>query len=315
MDRIYPQIIGVGHCCQDSICTVEEYPAEDGSTHITAIDDSQGGGAVATAMVAAARLGVPAGILANLGDDAVGSRIEEEFIRLGVSAEGIRKVAGERSSSSIVMVDPRKGTRTKFPYKDNLPAIDFDEGQRELLRHARILHLDGTNYENAWRAASLAKEYGVLVSLDGCSMQKDNEKNRRLAAMADILIMNAKYPYRVSGRTSLAEAMEEMASYGAAVVISTAGGDGCYSWEDGRLCRYPAYRTQVKDTTGAGDVFHGAFLTAYLEGRTTRECIRFASAVAALKCRRMGGRAGIPARQEAEAFMREAQGGVPSGLE
>lgn len=307
MDKDFPQIIGVGHCCQDSICTVEEYPAEDSSTHITAIDDSQGGGAVATAMVAAERLGVHTGMIANLGGDAVGERIIREFRQLGVATEGIRRIAGGRSSSSIVMVDPCKGTRTKFPYKDNLPEIVFDGEQRELLRHARILHLDGTNYENAWKAANLAKEYGVLVSLDGCSMQKENEKNRRLAAMADILIMNAKYPYRVSGQKTLAEAMAYMASLGAEVVISTAGGDGCYAWEAGELIHYPAFRTEVKDTTGAGDVFHGAFLTAYLEGQSLRDCIRFASAVSALKCRRFGGRAGIPDREEAGLFIKREE--------
>ncbi|MCI8564989.1 MAG: carbohydrate kinase family protein [Lachnospiraceae bacterium] len=305
MEKDYVRIVGVGHCCQDSICTVEEYPAEDSSTHITAIDDSQGGGAVATALAAASRLGVSTGMIANLGDDAIGDQIFEEFTRLGISTEGIARIAGGRSSSSIVMVDPKKGTRTKFPYKDGLPAIVFDEGRRALLRRARVLHLDGTNYENAWQAACLAREYGVTISLDGCSMQKDNEKNRRLAAMADLLIMNAKYPYRVSGQETLADAMEYMASLGAKVVISTAGKDGCYAWENNALKHYPACPVEVKDTTGAGDVFHGAFLTAYLEERPLGECIRFASAVSALKCRQFGGRAGIPTRKEAEAFMRE----------
>lgn len=298
MEREFPQIIGVGHCCQDCICTVEEYPAEDSSTHITDMDDSQGGGAVATALVAACRLGASAGMIANLGDDLIGDGIEKEFVRLGVSTRGIRRIPGGRSSSSIVMVDPQKGTRTKFPYRDNLPGIAFDEEQREILRHARILHLDGTNYENAWRAAHLAKEYGVTISLDGCSMQKDNEKNRRLAAMADILIMNAKYPYRVAKKEDLSEAMADMAAMGAKVVVSTAGAGGCYAWEDGRMNHYPAYPVKALDTTGAGDVFHGAFLAAYLEGRTTGECIRFASVAAALKCRLPGGRAGIPTKEE-----------------
>lgn len=307
MEKEFPQIIGVGHCCQDSICTVEEYPPEDGSTHITAIDDSQGGGAVATALVAAGRLGVSAGMIANLGDDAIGDRIFDEFTRLGICTRGITRIEGGRSSSSIVMVDPKKGTRTKFPYKDGLPPIAFDEGCRELLRHAKILHLDGTNYENAWQAACLAREYGVTVSLDGCSMQADNEKNRRLAAMADLLIMNAKYPYRVSGQATLEKAMESMASLGAKAVISTAGKDGCFSWEDGALRHYPAYPVEAKDTTGAGDVFHGGFLAAYLEGRPLGACIRFAGAVAALKCRQFGGRAGIPSREEAEFFIRKVR--------
>lgn len=307
MDIKYPQIIGVGHCCQDSICTIEEYPPEDGSTHITAIDDSQGGGAVATAMVAAARLGVSVGVIANLGDDGTGDRILEGFQQYGVNTGCIRRIAGGRSSSSVVMVDPAKGTRTKFPYRDNLPAVGFDEEQRAMLKHAKILHLDGTNYENAVRAASLAKEYGVMVSLDGCSMQKDNEKNRRLAAMADILIMNARYPRRVSECQEMRKAMEYMASLGAQVVISTAGKDGCYAYLEGKVRCFPVFSVNAVDTTGAGDVFHGAFLTAYLEEKDIRKCIRFASAVSALKCLKFGGRAGIPSREEALAFLKKQE--------
>ena len=301
-DRV-PQIIGVGHCCQDSICTIEEYPPEDGSTHITAIDDSQGGGAVATAMVAAARLGMSVGMIANLGDDATGDRIRADFERYGMDTSGIGRIAGGRSSSSVVLVDPNKGTRTKFPYRDNLPSIEWHERQRAFLKKPRVLHLDGTNYDNAMKAAMLAKEYRVIVSLDGCSMQKDNDKNRRLAAMADILIMNARYPKRVSGKETMVEAMQEMASLGAQVVISTAGKDGCYAVIDGEVHQFSAFAVPAIDTTGAGDVFHGAFLTAWLEGKDLRQCIRFASAVSALKCLKLGGRAGIPIREEAEAFL------------
>ena len=307
MRERYPQIIGVGHCCQDSICTIEEYPPEDGSTHITAIDDSQGGGAVATAMVASARLGVFTGMIAHLGDDGTGDQIAGDFETYGLDITGIRRIPGGRSSSSIVMVDPQKGTRTKFPYRDNLPPICWDEQQRDLLKHAKVLHLDGTQYENAVAAATLAKEYGVVVSLDGCSMQKDHAKNRRLAAMADILIMNARYPKKVSGQEDIRQAMLEMASLGSGIVISTAGKEGCYAVLDGKVHHFTAYNVEAIDTTGAGDVFHGAFLTAWLEQKDVRECIRFASAVSAMKCLKIGGRAGIPTRQEVDRFLQTAE--------
>ena len=307
MRERYPQLIGVGHCCQDSICTIEEYPPEDSSTHITAIDDSQGGGAVATAMVAAAKLGVLTGMIAHLGDDSTGDRIAGDFESYGMDITGIRRIVGGRSSSSIVLVDPGKGTRTKFPYRDNLPSIEWDEQQKELLRNAKILHLDGTQYENAVAAATLAREYGVVVSLDGCSMQKDHAKNRKLAGMADILIMNAKYPLKVSGQDDIRQAMLEMAALGSKVVISTAGKNGCYAVFDGKVHHFSAYPVDAIDTTGAGDVFHGAFLTAWLEQKDVRECIRFASAVSAMKCLKIGGRAGIPSRKEVEQFLREAE--------
>ena len=297
-------VIGIGHCCQDSICVVEAYPPEDGSTHILSIDDSQGGGAVATALAAAARLGVPCAMMAHLGDDAIGDKIMEGFARYGVGTDWIRRVPGGRSSSSMVMVNPATGSRTKFPFRDALPPLDFDEAQKSAIGRARVLHLDGTRYENAVKAAEIAKAAGVTVSLDGCSRQKDNALNLRLAALADILIMNAVYPFAVSGKADREEALRFMAGLGQKqVVMMTAGSDGSYALIDGRVEHFPAFPVKAVDTTGAGDVFHGAFLTRWLETRDVRECIRFASAVSALKCLKPGGRSGIPARAEADAFL------------
>lgn len=296
-------ILGIGHCCQDFICTVEAYPPEDGSTHILSIDDSQGGGAVATAMAAASRLGVPCSVMANLGDDDAGDRIEEGFHAFGVNTSLIRRIAGGRSSTSIVMVNPATGSRTKFPYRDALPPLLFDEEQRMAIGKAEILHLDGTQYENAVRAAEIAKKMGTIVSLDGCSRQKDNEKNLRLARMADILIMNAVYPFSISGREDMEEALSFAAGLGnKQVVVMTAGKNGCFALLNGKLEHFPAYPVQAVDTTGAGDVFHGAFLVKWLETKDIRACIRFASAAAALKCTRLGGRAGIPTLKQVEAL-------------
>ena len=298
------RIAGIGHCCQDSICIVENYPQEDSSTHILSIDDSQGGGAVATALAAASRLGVPSAMLANLGDDSIGDKILEGFRAFHVDASCVQRFPGERSSSSIVMVNPKKGTRTKFPYRENLPALTFDEKRRAMIAGAQVLHLDGTRYENALAGAQIAKEVGTLVSLDGCSIQKDNDKNIALAAMADILIMNAVYPFAVSGEEDREKALAFMAGLGdKQVVVMTAGSNGSYAWIDGRMEHFPAFSVNAVDTTGAGDVFHGAFLVKWLESRDIRSSIRFASAVSALKCQKPGGRSGIPTREAAEAFL------------
>lgn len=309
--RSYPYVVGIGHCCRDTICTVEAYPPEDGSTHILSMDDSQGGGAAATALVAAARLGMRAEVIANIGTDTTGDAIVSEFAAEGVGTRGVTRIAGGRSSVSYVMVDSEKGTRTKFPYWDNLPPIVFDGEKRRLIEGAAALHLDGTQYENALNAAQIAKEAGVPVSLDGCSMQKDNAKNLKLAAMADILIMNARYPLRVSGQADIEDALRAMAALGGAkVVVTTRGGEGCWALAGGRLRHFPAFPVKAVDTTGAGDVFHGAFLTAWLEGRGIEDSIRFASAVSALKCTRYGGRAGIPAREAAEDFLAAQSKGI-----
>ena len=300
-----PVIAGVGHCCQDHICTVEQYPPEDGSTHILSIDDSQGGGAVATALAAASRLGAKACLLARLGDDSTGDKILRGLAADGVDVALVSRVPGGRSSASYVMVNPETGSRTKFPYRDNLPPITFSAAERRAIAGADALHLDGTRYENALNAAKIAREAGTLVSLDGCSRQADNRLNLELAAMADILVMNAAYPFRVSGLDDREEALRFMAALGTPrVVMMTAGADGVYAVAGGKVHHYPAFQVRAVDTTGAGDVFHGAFLTRWLETEDTEESIRFAQAAAALKCLRPGGRAGIPDRGQLTAFLR-----------
>ena len=278
------QIAGVGHSCLDRLCTIESYPREDDSTHITSIA-VQGGGAVATALVAASRLGASTAWIGNAGTDIISSEILRLLEADGVSTAYAARRPDAAGLESFVMVNPQNGSRTKFPERDVNPPIEWTE---EL---------------SAALAASIAREAGVVVSLDGCSMQADNERNRKLASMADILIMNRKYPLRVSGLPDYREALLEMASWGPRIVMCTLGDEGVLAVIDGRVESFPAFEVKAVDTTGAGDVFHGAFLRGYLDGMDLRSCIRFSSAVAALKCTKIGGRSGIPTMDEALAFM------------
>lgn len=300
------QIVGVGYGCVDKICMVEDFPVEDSSTHITS-RVIQGGGAVATAMVAVARLGVPCAFIGNIGNDMMSDEVVRQFKADGVCTDYMVRRDDCYGLESIVMVNPASGSRTKFPQRDYNPPITWDQRLKDVIRDAKILHLDGTHYENAINAARIAKECGTLVSLDGCSMQKDNEKNRALATLADILIMNAKYPLRVSGKDDYDEALLEMATWGQKRIIGcTLGDKGSKFVIDGKVVNFPSYKAQkVVDTTGCGDVFHGSFLNAYVSGMDLEQCIRFASASACCKCAMPGGRAGIPTRETVLKMIRE----------
>ncbi len=301
------QVVGVGHSCLDQVCSIERYPAEDDSTHITAIS-VQGGGAVATACVAASRLGISAAFIGNLGQDRVSDSILELFVEDGVYIDAVVRRDDCFGLQSFVMVNQSMGTRTKFPQRDTNPVIQWTQDLVLMIENAKVVHLDGTNWENAFKASRIAKEAGVLVSLDGCSMQADNQKNRKLASMADFLIMNNKYPLRVSGKPTIEEALLEMAHWGPSFVACTLGKRGSVAVIDGKLEYFDAVSVEpVVDTTGAGDVFHGAFIVALLDGMTKPECMRFASAAAALKCTKVGGRAGIPNKDEVLAIMQKSK--------
>ena len=300
----FPEIIGVGHCCQDYICSIENYPLEDSSTHILDMDGSQGGGGMATAMVAAARLGSGVGIIANLSDDEVGKKILNGLETEGIDTSLIRILKGYRSSLGIVMVNKTNGSRTKFPYHDNLPEIEFGETSMEAMRHASILHLDGTRYENAIHAARIGKSLGLKISLDAASFKKIREENINLLQMADIIIADEKYPRKLLGINDDEQALLKMEEqFPPEILAMTLGKKGYLYIQEGEVLHGNAFPVEAVDSTGAGDTFHGAFLSEYLRTKDTSRCLRFASAAAALKCTALGGRAGIPKYEEVINFM------------
>ncbi|HKM42934.1 MAG TPA: carbohydrate kinase family protein [Limnochordia bacterium] len=303
------ELVGVGNCCYDYLCTIKEYPPEDGSTKILDIQ-TQGGGAVATALVAASRLETPVAFIGELGDDEVGQKIASELKRERVNLSAVDLRREVTSLTSYVMIQPEHGTRTKFPLLDHSPPFAWDERRKRMVKEAQAVHLDGTHYSNARNAAELAKKYGVTISLDGSTRQKDNRLNQELASMADILITSASYPTAVTGKNTLEEALLEMGTWGPSLVMATVGARGVYALMDGEIVHYPAKTAQVVDSTGAGDVFHGAFLAAYLKGHDPVQCIDVAQYAAARKCEQIGGRRGIPTWEQVQEYLLSSQSTV-----
>ena len=299
----YPEVVAVGHLCMDNIFLCEDFPAENSSKHILSYSRHSGGTAC-QAIVALSRLGVPTGYMSPLGDDEIGKTLYQECEREGVDLSFCQVVPGVTSHFTNVLVNVKRNTRTFLSYHGKFPPMRFGREEREYLAHAELLHLDNTQNANALAAARIAKEHDVTVSLDGSSMDKDPEKNWELAKMADILITNENYPMRLTGIDDQQEALLEMERRLAPkVLIATNGGKGCVCVQDGKVVTYPAYQVRVVDTTGAGDVFHGAFLYGYLHHFDLERCIQFSSAMAAMSCGAVGGRDGIPTLEEVSQFM------------
>lgn len=295
-------ITGVGAAVLDHLNLIEDYPKEDGSTHITQII-CQGGGACATAIVAAHRLGMHGQMITTIGDDETGRMILDGLDQEGIDTTMVEIVPDGISPHSEIMVNPQTGTRTKFVCNNTLPPIAWNKDQIDQIRNSDLLHVDGTRYDNAMAAIKIAKQYGIPVSVDGCHMEEDKELNRSMALEADILIMNARYPKLVAKTATTEEALAFFAANGPKVVISTQGTNGCLAWIDGKAEVFPAYSVKAVDSTGAGDVFHGAFLASYMNDGDVRRAIRYASIAAALKCTQVGGRAGIPTDREIVSYL------------
>lgn len=291
-DRLFPTAVAVGHLCVDTICLMDGFTDENTSKHIEEVDQQAGGGA-SQAMVAFSRLGGNAGYLGVLGNDSNGDYLLDGLKEERVDVSLVHRAQGT-SAFSFVCVNRLNASRTLHNFHDRLPALQFKQDEQDYITQARFLHLDGTMYANAVKAAAIARENHVTVSLDGSSMQKDNQLNINLAKMADILIMNEHYPCRLMEDDNRERALLRIARFGARIVISTLGEKGCVAVVDGQIVRFGAYHVEAVDTTGAGDVFHGAFLRALELGFPLEQAIRFSSAVSAIKCLSPGGRRGIP---------------------
>ncbi|MBC7238615.1 MAG: sugar kinase, partial [Chloroflexi bacterium] len=159
-------------------------------------------------------------------------------------------------------------------------------------------------------AAQWMHSAGKTVTFDGGKTRGPiSPVVREIIRYVDILICGEGFAQALTGVEGLWPAAEAALALGPRVVVQTLGAEGSYTLTREERFHTPAFSVEVVDTTGAGDVFHGAYLVGLLHGWDLRTVALFSSAVAALKCTKLGGRAGIPTMKEALAFL--AAQGVP----
>ncbi len=302
-EAIY-EVVGLGVSTVDLIHLVDELPGGElvQKARRTLLE---GGGPVATAMATLARLGSRAAMIDRLGDDWRGRLILEAFQREGVATELIRIEQGATSSIATVLVRQRDGARTFVFSPGSSRELEGGDIDAELFSRTKILHLNGRHWGACLKAAEAAREKGVKVSFDG-GAGRYRPALRALFPLVDICIVAKRFAWQFSGSESTGESAAELLDAGPKLVVITAGEAGCWVYEKGgETFHQPAFPIgDVVDTTGAGDVFHGAFLHGLVWGFDLRECARFASAAAGMSTRFLGGRAGIPTADEVAAFLR-----------
>ena len=293
-------VICVGIALLDQIFKTPVIPTSGGKHFATDYMEA-GGGPAATGAVAAARLGADTRLWARVGSDGVGTSVIGELAGYGVMTDEMRRVPDARSSLATVIVDDT-GERMILSF----PSPDLDW-------HADWLPLDAVKDADAvladvrWQpgaAAALraARDAGKPALLDADQSDDDISPLVEIATHAAFSEVGLKKYTQTSDRM---DALRVATDKAPGWVCVTAGSDGCYWLEDGNLRHQPGFKIDVIDTTGAGDVFHGALAVALGEGLDVAHAVRFASAAAALKCTRLGGRAGIPARAELDGFLSE----------
>jgi sugar/nucleoside kinase (ribokinase family) len=296
-------VVGLGVSSLDFLQVVEEFPAGE---LVQRAQDSliQGGGPVATAMVAMAKLGSRVAMVDKVGDDWCGRLILEEFIKRRVAVDWIRIDRHSTSSMASILVRRRDGARAITFSPGTAEELQPDELPEELIADARILHLNGRHLAASLKAARIARRHGVMVSFDG-GAHRFREELRELVALSDICIVAREFAHSFTGTDDDEAAGKQLLDTGPEIAVITAGTEGSVVFTKGDLpFHQPAYLTNNPvDTTGAGDAYHGAFLHGILKGLKLSECAYLASAVAALNTRKLGGRSALPDLAEVERFL------------
>jgi sugar/nucleoside kinase (ribokinase family) len=292
------EIIAIGWACIDHLSIVTRLPdgGEDCGKPLV-----QGGGPAATGAVAAARLGADVELWSFVGDDFHGQHVRRELSGFGVDVSQCKVLAGKRTPSSFIEVDSLTGDRTIYgsqflpPDADTQTTFDFGRvaGARALLV-TEALAVASTEAAKAAKAAG-CPVVADLFRVDGaCTL---------LVPLVDALVLPEETGARIAGGRDFPRAVRMMAEMGPSMPVVTVGSGGSYYLADGKVCHCPAFKVSVVDTTGCGDSFHGAFAFALARGYDVHECVRFSSAVAALKATKLGGRTGLPRLAEVEAFL------------
>lgn len=291
-------IIGVGYACQDYLVRLPRLPGWEDRV-LVAESGRQGGGVVGTAIYAAARLGARVGLVDRVGDDETGAFIRADFARAGVDLSHFELEAGATSPLSIVLVDAETGRRSFIINRGTARPFAEAELRPDYFAGARWVHLDGIQPAAALGAARLARRLGIGVSLDGSDVVGEVAPAMRdLTGLADLLIAAESFAASLTGEREPAAMARALLGFGPRIAVVTLAERGSILATRDTLIQQPGFAVDCVDTTGAGDVYHGAFLHALVQNWSLEQAQEFACLVAALKCTRLGGRAAIPTTAE-----------------
>lgn len=296
-----PKVLCVGALTMDTIFRLERLPEGPGKfIPLEAVEVAEGMAAAQAATIA--RLGGQVALWASAGGDAIGDRLIGQISSEGVDTTRVRRVPGARSGFSTIFMDLR-GERMIVPKYD----ADLMAAPREApdLSGFAAVMTDVRWPGAAELALRAAREAGIPGILDADVGPR--ETIERLVGLASHVVASEGGAVLVTGAESPRIAAERLSAGHPGFLCVTAGEKGCWWGEGGTIRHTPAPVVEAVDTLAAGDVFHGAFAFGLVEGWAMETIIRFASAAAAIKCTRFGGRLGAPRRSEVEAFLGAVQ--------
>jgi sugar/nucleoside kinase (ribokinase family) len=293
--------VGLGQCSIDHVAVVAGFPPFAGKIAMRGYRRLPGG-QIATALLACARLGLRTAFVSSVGGDGVAEAVLAPLRAAGIDVSKVLEIEGATSQLALIVVDETSGERTVLWYRDARLAIPRERLSKADVERGRALHLDAGDPEVAIWAARIARDAGIPVFADVDTV----------APGVDDVLRNVDFPivstqFAESRFGGPEQALPALAALGARYPVVTLGDRGGVGGAGGERLASPAFDVEVKDTTGAGDVFHGAFVVAVLEGAGPERALRVANAAAAMNCRALGAQGGLPTRPELDAFLASAR--------
>jgi sugar/nucleoside kinase (ribokinase family) len=298
-------VLGVGANSVDYVYRLPAYPQPDSPNAKMRIANYSWscGGQVATAMSTCAALGLRAKYIGATGTDDNGRRIRDELARRGVDLADavIRDVTNQ---FAVILVDEHAGERIVLWDRHDGLMLRPRELQPESVTAARVVHVDDVDQDAAIGAALIAREAGIPVTSD---IDRVAGRIEELVAAVSIAIFAEHVPKALTGESDFERALRKLRRNHAGMLCVTLGSRGAMLLDGDRLYHEPAFQVEAVDTTGAGDVFRGAFIYALLRGDRPADLLRFANAAAGVSCTRLGAINGVPTLEDVTRLMERAE--------
>jgi sugar/nucleoside kinase (ribokinase family) len=296
-------VVGVGQCAIDEVVVVDGPPEFTGKKRVVELTRGPGG-QIATAALACTRLGLTAAVVSAVGDDEASKLMLEPLRAAGVDISGVRIIPGAESQRSVIVVDQKTGERTVLWHRDPRLSIRVSEVRPEEIEQGRVLHVDAQDLELSTWAASVARKAGIPVVLDADTPAPGIDS---LLRQVDFPIVSREFAERHFGTRRPVDSLRGLAALGARFPVVTLGDRGAIARGREGVIESSAFQVAARDTTGAGDVFHAAFIWGLLEGMSGVRILQVANAAAAMNCRALGAQGGLPSREELEDFLEHAR--------
>ncbi|MFQ5629054.1 MAG: carbohydrate kinase family protein [bacterium] len=283
------EILAIGHCCVDFIYSVTDFLAGEGKTE-AAFFDMQPGGPAANAIVAATRLGAKTAFIGQAGDDPHG-----EFICHAFQAENVEFICphSENNKTRVATCLVHQQTGARQVYVNTIAPISPDPLPFNLISAFKLLLFDGHELPFAKIAAQHAIKLEIPIVIGAGSLRPGIPD---LLPFANTMIISEKFAQSYLPNALPEQVVQRLHADGTKTAILTLGAQGSIGYDGENIYRIPAVKVNIVDTTGAGDAYLGAFYFTFLQNWALPEKMKFATFVAAEKCKHLGGRRGLPYR-------------------